>query len=181
MAYPPSRQAEIKRLRTKKQRLDAQKSSQIRQLVLALDLPPDPENRILAALDAATERRERSWEFVMVNVENHHKIISYLFENAQRPKISVKLWSLLFTVTNHSTGRVIATQAEMAEALGVRVQEISQAMSELVKLNAVIKERHGRQVSYTINPNVATSLAGPQRAIAQQQAGQLRLEPQPSA
>lgn len=176
MAYPPpQRAAEIRRLRTRQARLDAEKAGHVRQLVLALDLPPDPENRILAALDAATERRERSWEFVMVNVEHHHAIVSYLFENAKRPKVSVKLWSLLFTVTNHATGRVIATQAEMAEALGVRVQEVSEAMAELVKLNAVMRERHGRSVSYTINPNVATSLAGPQRAVAQQQAGPLRI------
>jgi hypothetical protein len=173
MPYPPP--AEVRRLRVKRARIDAAKADNMRQMVLALDLPPEPENRILAALDAATEGRLKGWEFVMVNVDNHFAIVSHLFEHSKRPKLAVKLWSLLFTVTNHSTGRVIATQAEMAEALDARVPHVSEALGELVKLNAVIRQRHGRAVSYTINPNVATSLSGPQRALAQQEAGNLRL------
>jgi CRP-like cAMP-binding protein len=173
MTYPQT--AEIRRLRTKKQKLDVDKASQVRQLVLALDLPSDTENRILSALDYATAHRDKTWEFVMIDVHRHNDIINFLFEKAQRPKLSVRLYNLLFSVANHSTGRVIASQKELAEALGCRVQEISTAMTELVDANIILRQRHGRSVAYFFNPNLATSLAGPERALAQKAAGELRL------
>jgi hypothetical protein len=111
----------------------------------------------------------------MISPVAYAAVVRHLLEHSPRPKVAVNVWTTCFTRLRHDTGEVVASQAELAEELGVRRQEVSAALSELVALNALLKWRVGREVRFGINPNVGTSLSGKHREIAQQQAGQLRL------
>jgi len=172
--YPQA--ATVHRMQPKAAKLAADRAGYLRQLVLSLDLPTEPVRQIVAAIDRQTAA-ENGWTFVMISPVAYAAVVRHLLEHSKRPKVAVNVWTTCFTHLRHDTGEVIASQAELAEELGVRRQEISAALSELVTINALVKWRVGREVRFGINPNVGTSLSGKHREIAQQQAGQLRLVP----
>ena len=170
--YPQA--ASLHRLRTREDRLKADQAQHLRQLVLSFDLPEEPVRQIVAAIDRTTAA-ENGWTFVMISPDAFNAVVRHLLDNARRPKVAVALWSTLFTRLRHDTGEVVATRDELAAELGVRPQEISSALGELVAVNAVLRWRVGRETRYGINPNVGTSLSGKHRDVAQRQAGPLRL------
>lgn len=170
--YPQA--ATLHRMQPKAEKLNANKAGHLRQLVLSLDLPDEPVRQIVAAIDRQTAA-ENGWTFVMISPVAYAAVVRHLLDHSPRPKVAVNVWTTCFTRLRHDTGEVVASQAELAEELGVRRNEVSAALSELVKLNALLKWRMGREVRFGINPNVGTSLSGKHREIAQQQAGQLRL------
>lgn len=170
--YPQA--ATLHRLQPKAEKLKAETAGHLRQLVLSLDLPDEPVRQIVAAIDRQTAA-ENGWTFVMISPVEYAAVVRHLLDHSPRPKVAVNVWTTCFTHLRHDTGEVVATQAELAEELSLRRNEVNAALSELVRLNALIKWRMGRQVRYGINPNVGTSLSGKHREIAQQQAGQLRL------
>jgi hypothetical protein len=170
--YPQA--ATVHRLQPKGAKLEAERAGYLRQLVLSLDLPDGPVRQIVAAIDRQTAA-ENGWTFVMISPVAYAAVVRHLLEHSKRPKVAVNVWTTCFTHLRHDTGEVVASQAELADELGVQRQHVNAALSELVELNALVKWRVGREVRYGINPNVGTSLSGKHREIAQKQAGPLRL------
>lgn len=167
--------ATITRLQTKPARIAAEKAATLRQLVLSLDLPAEPVSRIVAAIDHQTAA-DRGWTFAMVSPDQNAAVVSWLAENSSRPIVAVRLWAALFRHLRHDTAEIVATRQELAESAGISANDVSRVMGELTRINAVVKERAtGRSVRYSLNPNVATKLSGPQRDVAQRTAGPLRL------
>jgi hypothetical protein len=166
--------ATLHRMHPRTDTLKAERAEHLKQLVLSFDLPDEPVRQIVAALDRQTAI-ETNWVFVMISPAANAAVVRHLLEHAKRPKVSVGVWSLCFTRLRHDTGEIVASQAELAAELGVTRQEVSAALSELVRINALTKWRVGRETRFGINPNVGTSLAGQQRVLAQQKAGPLRL------
>lgn len=166
--------ATLHRMHTRADKLKAEKAEHLKRLVLSFDLPDEPVRQIVAAIDRQTAT-ENVWVFVMISPTANAAVVRHLLEHAKRPKVSVGVWSLCFTHLRHDTGEIVVTQADLAAELGVRRQEVSVALAELVAINALRRWRVGRETRFGINPNVGTSLAGKQREEAQQQAGPLRL------
>lgn len=172
MRYPQP--ATITRLRSKPAQIEAEKAQTLRQLVLSFDLPPEPVSRIVAAIDRQTAA-EQGWTFAMVSADQNAAVVGWIAENSARPIVAVRLWAQLFRHLRHDTAEVIATRAELAGDIGVRANDVSRVMTELARINAVVRHREGGRVRYFINPNVATKLTGAQRDMAQQAIGPLRL------
>lgn len=94
----------------------------------------------------------------MINAEQNRSVVDFLDEKSTQPRKSVRLWALLFEYVHRETGQIMLTRQEIADKLEMRTNDISRIMSELESINAIIKEKEGRGVTYYMNPNIGTHL-----------------------
>mgnify|MGYP002716735275 CR=1 FL=1 len=112
--------ARLVRLRTKADKLQADKAAALRQMILGFDgLPERAAGELLAAIDRSTAA-DNGWTFVMMSPADNARVVSWLLDNAKRPQVAVRLWSTLFLHLRRDTGEVMQTRDELAEAVGVR-------------------------------------------------------------
>lgn len=113
----------------------------------------------------------------MVEPNLYHAVTVALLDGpgVRRPKLAVKLWSLLFSKLPPDSNDVQATRQDLARELGCTPREISEVMGELEKLGAVYRRQEGRGVRYLVHPKFGTHLAGAARDRAQAEAPPLRL------
>ena len=170
--------ATIHRFRSRPDQLKDEQARKLRegltQLALDLDLPEGPLGRILSAIDARTASQS-GWTFIMLSPHQNAAVVQYLGQHSKRPMLAMRLWSLLFTAMRNDTGEICLNRSELAEALGVASRTVSEIMTELAEINAVVRKREGRRVRYFMNPNVATTRTGQKRDEAQRDAGQLSI------
>lgn len=153
-------------------------ASAVTQLRLALDelpdLPDDLATRFVTLLDRYA-RSESGWSFVMVEPSLFHAVIVELLDHSRRPRLAVKLWSLLFSKLPSDSNEVLATRTDLARELGCSPADVSEVMGELEELGAVYRRKEGRGVRYLVHPKFGTHLAGAARDRAQAEAPPLRL------
>lgn len=114
------------------------------------------------------------WTFVMISPQQNNAVVKWLNENSQRPMKATLLWAELFTVMRNDTGEILRTREELAERIGESPQNVSRIMTELTKINAIVRQKEGRRVRYFMNPNIATHIPTPeQRKEAREGAGPL--------
>jgi len=133
--------ATLHRLRPRTERLRAEQADALRQLILALPgLPEHAAGAIIAAVDreAAAENR---WTFVMLSPEQNDAVVNHLTKRSRRPLVAVRLWSLCFKHLRTDTGEILLTREGFAEKLGVEPKHISEIMTELSDMGAVIRRR----------------------------------------
>jgi hypothetical protein len=101
-------------------------------------------------------------------------VVEWLCEHSRCPKIALLLWSELFVHLEADSGHIDASREELAEAVNTPADEVSEVVSELVRIGAVtrwyekIPGLRGRGiVRYAMNPHVATKLLGAARAAPQ--------------
>lgn len=167
--------ATVSRLRT-----GSRATSAVAQLRLALDELPDLPHELAARVGTLLDRHERAesgWSFVMVEPNLYHAVVVALLdgEDVRRPRLAVKLWSLLFSKLPPDSNDVQASRSELARELGCTPREVSEVMSELEGLGAVYRRKEGRGVRYLVHPKFGTHLAGAARDRAQAEAPPLRL------
>lgn len=167
--------ASITTLRPKRARLQQAKGAELRQLVLGYPgLEPEVVTRIVAVIDQHTAA-DRGWSFVMLSPMQNAAVVNAIMEGSARPKLTAKLWALLFTRMRIDTGEIAATRAELADALKTHPKHVSSSLSELEAMGAVIRHQEGRTVQWFMNPRVGTHLSGKAREDAQAAAPQLKL------
>ena len=166
--------AQLIKLRTAKDRLQAAQAQGLRQLVLDFpDLPERAVSEVIAAIDRQTVSKS-GWTFVMLSPDQNAAVVKWIIEHSRRPLVSLELWSLLFKSLRTDTGEIVQTRDELAELLKVRPTEVSQVMGELASIGAISRRREkvaGMRgpglVRYFMNPRVATNLTGGARDKAQ--------------
>jgi CRP-like cAMP-binding protein len=174
--------ATLRRLRTRADRLLGEQADALRRMVV--DYPALPERvrrEIVSTIDRQTAA-ENGWTFVMLSPSQNKAVARWLAENSERPQKASILWAELFDHLQRDTGEIMLTRDELAEAVGIAANTVSEIMGELESIGAVITRRErvagmrgpGRAV-YFMNPNVATNLSGAARDKAQASAPPLRL------
>jgi hypothetical protein len=178
--------ATIRVLRSRKDRQRASTAARLVQVAreyeqLCLELRqevPEDVRRHRAELEqeAAAEDGET---FVMISIKQFDAVNDQLAGNSATPVVAMRLWAKIIGLLDKSTGEILAARAELAELVGTTPQEISRIMSELVRMNAIIRERRPANgpVRYFLNPRVGTHLAKEVRKLAQRDAPKLELVP----
>lgn len=169
--------AKVRRLLSRPDRLREEQAVQLRAALLPFEHDmPGQVRELVAHIDRQTAARA-GWTFIMISAEQHDAVVEWLEANSRRPMKAMRLWSLLFTCVDRDTGEVLLTRDQLAERLRMPSQDVSEIMSELEGINAIIRRRErvagmrgpGR-VRYFMNPVVGTHLAGGERDTAQAEA-----------
>lgn len=169
--------ASITRLVTKRDRITQADAEELRRLVADF---PGLSDRLRGELIAEIDRRTASkngWSFVMLSPEQNAAVVGWIMEHSKRPLHAARLWAECFTVLRMDTGEIMRTREELAEKIGTTPQNVSEIMSELEGMGAIIRRRQrvaGLRgpglVRYFMNPRVATHLTGSARDKAQEEA-----------
>lgn len=96
--------------------------------------------------------------FVMLSPQENSAVVDWLHDNSKRPQNAVRLWAKLFTALRSDTGEILLTRQQLAERIGIEVQNVSRIMTELASINAIRREKRGRDVRYFMNASIATHL-----------------------
>ena len=138
-----------------------------------LGLDDDTLARIDAAAQAHAAQPER-WLFVMMGPRENAAVVRWINANSKRPHKAHELWATLLEHLRMDTGEIMATRQELAERISETPQNLSRIMTELASINAIRREKRGREVRYFLNPHIATHLPSPTaRAAAREGAGPL--------
>jgi len=153
--------AKIKRLQPK-DKLAKQEQLEQLQLLLVEQFPELDEKKASALLWDIKRKNKlndpNKWTFIMINAEQNFAVVKWLNKNSKRRNEAVLLWALLFDNVHRETGQIMLTRQEIADKLEIRHNNITAIMSELESINAIIKEKEGRGVTYYMNPSVGTHL-----------------------
>lgn len=136
----------------------AAEAVQLEALARKAGMAPDDAARLAQGLRAQIPN---DWTFVMLSPSQNSAVVRWLSENSKRPQAATLLWARLFEVIRNDTGEIMQTRDELAQWLGVEPQNLSRIMSELASINAVRREKRGREVRYFMNSTIATHLPGP--------------------
>lgn len=138
-----------------------------------LGLDGDTLARIDAAAQAHAAQPER-WLFVMMGPRENAAVVRWINANSKRPHKAHELWATLLEHLRMDTGEIMATRQELAERVGAEPRTLSELMTELASINAIRREKRGREVRYFLNANIATHVPSPiARAAAREDSGPL--------
>jgi hypothetical protein len=149
-------------------------STRLQQLVL--DFPNMPHHArltVLAAVDSVTETGTGGWWFMMVDFVRYKAVQTWLNKHSRRPLKGSLMWAWCLELADRYEGEVRIDRTKLCEELEVRNEDLSRLLSDLVKCNALMKERDGRTFRYYLNPRVATNLPLEPREIAQRAAPEI--------
>ncbi len=135
----------------------AAEAVQLETLARKAGLAPEAAARLADGLRAQIPN---DWTFIMLSPSQNSAVVRWLSENSDRPIAALRLWARLFEVIRNDTGEVMQTREELAQWLGVDPRHISRIMGELASINAIRREKRGREVRYFMNSTVATHLPG---------------------
>jgi len=160
--------ARVVRFASRTELLKRDQAAELRQLVLTLEpQAPDATRKILAVIDRNTAA-EKGWSFIMLGPMQNRAVVRWINTHAKRPRLSAALWAEFFCHMRTDTGEVVMSRAEMAEAVGAQPRHVSEALTELHGMGALIRHQEGREVRWFMNPRVGTCLTGVARQEAQQ-------------
>ena len=169
--------AKVVELTTKPQRLRQDQAEQLRLALLPFEEEmPDQVRDLIGHIDRQTASRNK-WTFVMLSPSQNASVVRHLRQQSKRPLAAIELWAMCFEYLRTDTGEVMITREEIAEKLGIHSDHVSEIMSELEAVGAIIRRRERVRglrgpglVRYFMNPRVATNLAGKARDKAQEEA-----------
>lgn len=95
--------------------------------------------------------------------------------DTERHHLTWAVWSVALTYMRFDTGEVLATRTQLANDAAIAADEVSRAMSALVHIGAIIRERRGQHIVYFVNPNVGWNGNEGSRQAAAKSAPKLRL------
>jgi hypothetical protein len=111
----------------------------------------------------------------MVHPQRDFEVVQWIARNARRTPTSHLLWSLIKGHLHSGTNEVLLNRAQMMQATGASSAHLSEALSEFVRIDVIVRHKEGREVRWFLNPWVATHQSGAARDDAQ------RIAPQPLA
>lgn len=143
------------------------------QLARKSGLPQDLLEQIDIKLKANAQDQEK-WIFIMLSAKENAAVIRWLNANSQRPRQAVELWATILENLRIDTGEITKTRQELAERVGMEANDLSKIMKELRSINAIRQEKTGRNITYFLNPQIATHLPNKAaRTAARKAAGPL--------
>lgn len=136
----------VTRLKTRKDRLQEDQADLLKQALLPFadngGAMGDAVGRLYVQIKNLTTPDTGTTEpFVMIRPAQNRAVTLWLMENSKRPMKAVSVWTLLFDHLMPHTGQVMLTREEIAEQVGIAVQEVSKIMNELVTFGAIFSER----------------------------------------
>lgn len=145
----------VRSLRDRRARQKAAEATEFAKLARKLGMDPAVAEDLAAAYLADTRN---GWTFVMLSPAQNTAVVRWLSGNSKRPQAATLLWAHLFEVMRNDTGEILRTREELAEWVGVDRDNLSRIMTELASINAVRREKRGREVRYFMNSTIATHL-----------------------
>lgn len=120
------------------------------QAALELPLPLSPGARAEVA-GALSTYLPKPWNFVMLSVDQARDIQRRITAG-ERPGTTLAVWVAALSYAGWGTGLIEATRAELADLAGTTPQEVSRAMSALVRMGALVRVGPGR---FALHPGAA--------------------------
>lgn len=145
----------VEELRSRRARQKADEAAQFARLARKLGMDLAAAEDLAAAYLADTHS---AWTFVMISPAQNAAVVRWISENSKRPQAAILLWAHLFEVMRNDTGEILRNREELAERVGVDRDNLSRIMTELASINAVRREKQGREVRYFMNSTIATHL-----------------------
>lgn len=154
--------ADVTQFIPKAERLKTEQVAKVRQYVLDLDLPAGATADILVTL----QRHETGgvlaeWRFNMISPAQCLAVWNAI-EELDEPRSTRRVFDYVLTHIETNTGIVTLTRDELAEAVGIRPQHVSNAMKRLEDLGVIFRERvrvpgmkGPGKARYRMNPHVA--------------------------
>lgn len=135
-------------------------AAELRHHVVRSDVPNWLKDELCRMIRRHEEPRG-GWPFVFVSAERNQEVIDFCL-STDRPKPAVRLWALLLRSISTDTGEVLLSRDEIAERLGISVENVSRLMTALERFGAIRRDRmklaglkgHG-PARYFVNPDVA--------------------------
>jgi hypothetical protein len=158
----------------KQSRATRQQAEQLRQLAFDLEMPDEARAHLDNALYRITETPGRRWLFVMINPDQF-RFVSKAIQGTRNVATTFAVWNSAISYIRMDTGEIMASREKIAEEVGAAPRTVSTAMSDLVKIGAIVRHRRGRSVAYFVNPNVGWNGGEGARQEAAKEAPQLRL------
>lgn len=171
--------ARIVELQTRPKRLRAEQAEQLKQAYLPFEdeFPERLTRELHYHLNRLKPSKKPKWTFVMLSPEQNAAVVNWLVKNSGRPMVAVRVWAHCFEHLDYDTGEIRRHRDEIAKNVGVDPKHVSEIMTELVKMGAIIRRREriaGMRgpgpVHYFMNPRVATHLPKGVREAAQVEA-----------
>lgn len=161
----------VKSFKEARARQKATEATEFTKLARKLGMDSATADDLVAAYLADTRN---AWTFVMISPAQNAAVVRWIAENSKRPQAATLLWAHLFEVMRMDTGEILRTREELAERIGVDRDNLSRIMTELASINAVRREKKGREVRYFMNSTIATHLPSAEaRAKAREADGPL--------
>jgi hypothetical protein len=135
--------------------------------------------RLLLLVDREQSAR-RGWRFAMIEPRLYSDVARYLAQNSKRPQAAMLLWAELFAHLADDDNEVLLGRQQLAEAIGVKPNVVSEVVGDLERVGAVYRQKSGRFVKLYVNPRIGTHMKGAVRDRAQRAAPQLRLLVEPA-
>lgn len=168
--------ARIKRFQSKDK---LSKQQDLLELQLMLERFPEHEKKASSLLWEIKRKNKlndlNTWTFIMISPEQNRTVVQWLKNHSKRPLMALELWSILFENVHRETGQIMLTRQELAHEINIHSTHVTNIMSELESIKAIIKEKEGRGVTYYMNPNIATHLNQEERDKARPKAPKLEL------
>jgi len=164
---------EVVRLPRRK-RLGKEQADAFRQLALDFDLGEDVRAEIDNAIYRLAEEPGERWPFVKISPEQFRYITDAILK-MKEPFQALRVWNAAITYMRMDTGEILTTREQLAADAHTLPCHVSRAMTELVKIGAVVRHRRGRKVVYSINPNIGWNGGEGARQAAARKAPALRL------
>ena len=168
--------AMLRRMRSKHERLRDGEAATLRDALLPFERDIPKARELIAHIDREIAARN-GWTFIMISADQNRAVVRWLRTNSRRPMCAATLWAELFSAVDRDTGEIMLTRDQLAELTGIASQHVTNIMSELEGIGAIIKRRERvvgmrgpGMVRYFMNPVVGTHLAGRERDTAQAEA-----------
>jgi len=143
-------------LSQKWKRLGEEQAATLRQLVFDFGLDETVRAKIDNAIYKITEEPGERWLFVRISPEQFRYVVKAI-RGCRNVATTLSIWNTALTYMRWDTGEILATREQLAEDTETACQNVSTAMSDLVRIGAILRQRHGRKVIYSVNPRIGWS------------------------
>ena len=130
-------------------------------LELAKRAGMDPQSAAHLALRLAPIPKPQTEPFIMLQPAQNAAVVRWLRVHSKRPQAQLHCGPSSSPPCIHrptkSCSHVLILPRELAS-----IRCVSRIMTELVSIDAIVRRKEGRRVVYSMNPNVATHVAGPE-------------------
>ena len=158
----------------KQKRLGRERAVALRQLALDFGLDEMVRAEIDNAIYKLTEEPGERWPFVRISPEQFRYVVKAIHA-CRNVATTLSVWNTAITYMRWDTGEILATREQIAIDACTYPCHVSRSMSDLIRIGAVLRQRRGRRVVYSISPHVGWSGGEGTRQTAAKEAPLLRL------
>lgn len=136
----------------------AQREGEKLEAMLREVMPASEAALIASRYIAKTPKPEKSEPFIMLTASQNAAVVRWIDRNSKRRNEAKSLWAELFTAVHPDTGEIMLTRSEISQRLEILPRHVSEIMTELASINAILREKRGREVVYFMSSHIATHL-----------------------